>query len=367
MGVKKNQLKWVLSLICLMVFAGACDKHASISDCKPPAWFFENGGHDGIRTGVGEGSSLDEATASAMSEMAGQISTWVSSRSLFLAERSGSASESSFKHQVKLESMHRMKNAKRMNMALCGARYYVKYAVDLRPPALVMADALSSEYPGQNILFIGSPAITDSSFAETVEQIISRQNAGRSTAPEATIPLGLTFADGLWSVHAGRISLPVSDVSELVNLGVYVTEDIKLSLCHRSGESRPLLLRTGDQVFFSVPGGTGFYSIFNIYADGRVSVIAANQALTPEKTIYPDPSGRYVLQASTITPQAPSVDIYLLVLSPTMQDMSAFSALHEDGRTVSGDDSFSTHVLAGWLDSLQKKQVAMLKTRTEPR
>lgn len=123
----------------------------------------------------------------------------------------------------------------------------------------------------------------------------------------------------------------------------------------------------GDEVFFLLSGGAGFFSIFNIYADGRVSVIAANQPMAEAGKIDPDPSGRQVLQASTLEPGSSSVDIYLLVVSPSMQEMSSFSALKEDGRTVTGDDSFSTHVLARWLDGLQQKQVAMLKTRTGPR
>lgn len=367
MGLTTFQLKWVPGLICLTIFFVACNKQMIVPDCKPPAWFFESAGRDGIKTGVGEGANLDEATASAMSEIAGQISIWVSSRSMILAERNGLTSESRFKHQVELESMHRLKNAKRLNMAVCGSRYYVKYSVDLRPPAVVMADALMVEYPGQNILFTGSPAIIGSPFADALRRLMPDQRAELSKNIHIRIPLSLSYTDGIWSVHAGRISLPVSDISDLVDLSGYVTGDVKLGLCDKTGSPRPLLLKTGGQVFFSVPGGEGFYSIFNIYADGRVSVIAANQSVKPESTIFPDPTGRCVLQASTINPHSSSVDVYLLVVSPSMQDMSAFSALHEDGRTVSGDDSFSAHVLAGWLDGIKQKQVAMLKTRTEPR
>jgi hypothetical protein len=367
MGATKHPLIGVLVIICLTFMGTACDKHVPVADCKPPAWFFEHSDHDGIKTGVGEGATLEEAAASAMSEISAQISTWVSSRTMTLAERNGSASESRFKHQVKLESMHRLKNAKRLNMAVCGSRYYVKYSVDLRPPALVMSDALVSEYPGEKILFTGSPALTSSSFAEAVMQITSHQKSDSSKRLETRIPLSLTFTDGIWCVHAGRVSLPVSDVTELVNVGVYVTESVRLGLCDRAGVGRSLLLKTGDEVFFSLSGGSGFFSIFNVYADGRVSVIAANQPMTEAGKIYPDPSGRQVLQASTLEPGSSSVDIYLLVVSPSMQEMSSFSALKEDGRTVSGDDSFSTHVLARWLDGLQQKQVAMLKTRTEPR
>ncbi|MFA6011632.1 MAG: hypothetical protein WC799_16710 [Desulfobacteraceae bacterium] len=367
MGKTKHPLIGVLGIICLTFLGTACEKHAPVADCNPPAWFFESGDRDGFKTGVGEGENLEESAAAAMSEISAQISTWVSSRSMTLAERSGSTSESRFKHQVKLESQHRLKNAKRLNMAVCGKRYYVQYSVDLRPPELVMADALASEYPGEKIFFTGSPALTSSSFAETVMQISSHQKLDSSKRPETRIPLSLTFTDGIWCVHAGRVSLPVSDVSELVNVGVYVTESVKLGLCDRTGAPCSLLMKTGDEVFFSISGGAGFFSIFNTYADGRVSVIAANQPMAEGGIIYPDPSGRQVLQASTIEPGSASVDIYLLVVSPSRLDMTSFSALKEDGRTVSGDDSFSTHVLARWLDGLQKKQVAMLKTRTEPR
>jgi hypothetical protein len=354
-------------MACLTVMGTGCEKRIPVADCHPPAWFFESGDRDGFKTGVGEGENLEEASAAAMAEISAQISTWVSSRSMTLAERSGSSSESRFTHQVNLESQYRLNNAKRLNMAVCGKRYYVKYAVDLRPPTLVMADALVSEYPGEKIRFTGSPALTGSSFAETVTLIMACQEPDRSNRPDTRIPLSLSFMDGIWCVHAGRVSLPVSDVTELVNVGVYVTDTVRLGLCDRAGAPGSLLMKTGDEVFFSISGGSGFFSIFNAYADGRVSVIAANQPMEEGGGIYPDPSGRRVLQASTIEPGSASVDIYLLVVSPTMLDMSSFSALKEDGRTVSGDGSFSTHVFARWLDGLSQKHVDMLKTRTEPR
>lgn len=366
MGVRINQLKKMMVAIGLMFFVSACVKHEPETRCEPPSWFLESTRNDGIKTGVGEGASPEEASTAAMSEIGSQISAWVNSRTEILAERNSSVSESRFHHQVELESKHRLKNAKRLNMAFCGNRYYVKYAVDLRPQAVVMADALLAEYKGETIQLTGSPALTGSSFAQDVKQSMGFRNEEVSKGVVRTIPLHLTFADGIWWVNAGLISLPVSDVSEVVNLNVYATQDVQLDICDRSGTSRPTHVKTGDEVFFSVPGGVGFFTIFNIYADGRVSVIAANQPGKKDRVIFPDPSGKCVLSASTLTPGNPSVDIYLLLLSPTIQDISAFAALHDDGRTVAGDESFSTHVLAKFLDSIGKKQVAILKTRTEP-
>jgi hypothetical protein len=363
MGLQGKYMKGLLGLATLILFATACAENKLETRCEPPVWFFETGTNNGIRTGVGEGANLDAATAAAMSEIGSQISTWVNSRTLALAERNGLSSESRFHHQVELESRHRLKNVRRLNMAVCGNRYYVKYAVDLRPSSAVMAETLADGYPGKNIRFTGSPALTRSSFAEA----LALYHADTPGYEDIKIPLELTFSEGIWWVCAGRVSIPVSDVSELVNLNVYATEGVDFGLCARNGMTRSTLLKTGDEVFFSIPEGEGVYSLFNVYQDGRVSVIAANQPLKKDKTLFPDPSGRCVLQASTLFPHAPSVDTYLLVLCPVPQDMSDFAALHEDGRPVAGDESFSAHILARWLDNIARKKVAILKTRTEPR
>jgi hypothetical protein len=366
MGLRHEGLKLVLAGVCVIFWMAACTGGKPATRCEPPAWLFEKSAVDGIKTGAGEGATPDAATASAMNEISSQISTWVSSRTQVLAERNGQASESRFHHQVELESKHRLNNAKRLNMTHCGDTYYVKYAVDLRPPEVVVAEALGADYPGMAVRFVGSPALTDSPFADDVKRFIPRPDNPEEKGGVIVLPLDLTYTGGIWCVHAGRQTIPVSDVSNLVNLGVYVTGDTTLELCDKTGAARPLTLKTGDEVFFAIPGGAGFYSLFNIYADGRVSVVASNVPMKKSRTLFPDPAGRHVLQAGTIDPKTPSVDTYLLVISKKAQDMTPFSALHDNGKTVSGDDSFSAHILARWLDGIHVKKVALVKTRTEP-
>ncbi|MBU1170181.1 MAG: LPP20 family lipoprotein [Proteobacteria bacterium] len=361
-----KQMGWVLGIIGFLCCVSACVHHAPVIDCKTPAWYSETGGGGGIKTGVGEGESLDAASASAMSDISTQISTWILTESQSLAVRNGSVSESSFRNKVELESKHRLNNAKRLKMEQCGSRYYVKYAVDLRSPAVMMAEALKSEYFGKTIRFTGSSAIIGSPFADAVKRFMA-QTVESSNESEAQVPLDLTFTDGIWCVHAGHISIPVFDVADAVNLGVYVKGDIQFGICDRNGVARSTLLKAGDEFCFSVSGSHGFLSIFNLYADGRVNLVATNCPVSKGRMIYPDPAkDHYVLEASTISPNFSSVDTYIVVICPSIKDMSIFSTLPENGKAISGEDSFSAHILARWLDGMQQKQVAMLKTRTEP-
>lgn len=355
----------VLVTLVLTVWAFGCRTAATPKPCGAPAWFSQTEDDGGLWTGVGEGASLEGARTAALEEISARMGTWVNSQSKGIAERNGTDSVSCFKHQVELESKHRLDNARRLNMERCADRYFVRYAVDMRPPSAVMAESLMDEFPGKKVMFSGSPALTRSFFAADVSRIVS----GGATEKDSVIsvPLSLTCKDGVFFVHGGRLSLPVYDVGAVVDLSVYVTDSVKFNVCERNGAVRSTTFKVGDTFVFSVEGTTGYLTLFNLYPDGRVSLVVANREIKRDKILFPDPSkDGQVLEASTVTPGSPSVDAYLAVICPSAPDVSDFAVLSADGTAVSGDQSFSARVLVDWLDSVTVKEVALLRTRTEP-
>jgi hypothetical protein len=128
-------------------------------------------------------------------------------------------------------------------------------------------------------------------------------------------------------------------------------------------------MKSGQEFIFSVESPQdGYLSIFNIYPDGRVAIIKGNLALNAnKKTIYPHPiEDGIVLQAATIDPEIPGMDIYIAIETKERQNLLEFSQLSNEGNFVSGETTFSAATFSRWFDNLKTKQAAVLKTRTEP-
>ena len=119
-------------------------------------------------------------------------------------------------------------------------------------------------------------------------------------------------------------------------------------------------LRAGDFFAFKVEATEeGFATLFNIYQDGRVSVLEDNIEISssieipgPEAQERGEMFGAYLIEKGK-----PTRDLYMAVLSKRPLLTSNFQKILEANPPVRGEESYQIHRLLNWLKSNEEEIV----------
>lgn len=132
----------------------------------------------------------------------------------------------------------------------------------------------------------------------------------------------------------------------------------------REGDLFALALKSTD------PGP--HLTTFNIYPDGRVSLLQKSQPLATYQEIPPlaqrNAEGG-IFDAHLVTLGVPVQDIFVVVATTERLDTSPFTILKTDRGPLTGEYSYQLHEFMTWLDKQRDilREIAMLHVQTMPR
>ena len=125
-------------------------------------------------------------------------------------------------------------------------------------------------------------------------------------------------------------------------------------------------------VLLSTDPADSFFTTFNVYPDGRVSLLQESRHLAIEQEIPPlaeqDQEGG-IFDAHLAEAGVPAEDVFVVVSTTHPLDTSRFSILQPEGGPVTGEHSYKLHEFMTWLDQQRRilREIALLHVRTEPR
>lgn len=365
-------------LFCMLIFPllllslAACGSK-SVSGPVPdlhPDWYVSLRSEKNILRGVGEGESLAEADAMALADISRQMQVHVKSRIESRTEDTDGSVHRRVAQEVALETSRQIHRADRTYHAPRSGVHYVALEVDLRPDADILAERIRRRWGGEGLSLPetlnleGPKALTQGEMARRLRQLL--------TSPEGSgtrsLPLSLSRRDGGWVLGLCSESLPIAEVKGLFDFSVHTSGDMELFMENPSGKRYPNRLHHGDEVVFRMEGpfASGYLSLFNVYPDGRVSLMEDNLGVKGGGARIPEPSGEYFTNA-ILEPGVAQLDTYVAVLTQRPGSLVRFRHLSDVEGLMEGEGSYGAEVLADFLDRLpEDSAVSVLVVETRP-
>lgn len=228
--------------------------------------------------------------------------------------------------------------------------WHAVFELDTRPPVFRLGQRLGAALrsPGQ-IVFTGNTHLVRSGLARELASSVTIGHA--SAGEEVSLPLRLRRQHGGWYLMAGTEQVRLRDEDLFKALEFPHSPEVLLTLLNNNAQDRPASqLVEGDRFSLRIDAGrTGYLSLFNIYADGRVSLLAANETLrSPSPSVFPEAG--HTFEAGLLAPGVPTRDIYLAAVSEAPLDRMTMHRLRVEQGQVSGEDSYQLEELLALLD-----------------
>jgi LPP20 lipoprotein len=268
-----------------------------------PSWYgtIDSKPHEII--GYGEGGSAKEARAAAMEEIASRLKVRVDSS--FESNTTVKNKEVSSAQQARLKvgSNIILYGAKKLEEGQMGGKWYAAYSYDNRP----FAQRFVSKF-GQKACAGKSNQPLEHSplFAMLVGDL--------KCAPQIELARG----DGVYKLVTGGDAMVIDEETLAATLFAHANPSVSIT------PSKAQVL-DGEDISLAVKSVTaGFVTIFDVYSDGRVSLMLGNY---PQKANsawkFPD-SVMAGKELSLSAEGANAMDMFVVVLSPTKLDISRF-------------------------------------------
>ncbi|MFA9460914.1 hypothetical protein [Thiohalorhabdus methylotrophus] len=352
--------------LCGGLLLAACATDSAAPGPDTPDWFGQPAPHPDLLYGYGRGTSLPDARAEALQDLGQQRSVWVRSAVESRTRRgAGEPSERSYRQQIRLHARQRLDHARRDRVAERGARFYVRWRLDLRPAWAVLAENLRAEWAGEpaRIRWRGPAGLTGAPLVRRLDRALT---GGGDDVRE--VALSLDRRDGDWIYRADGVQLPLADTLAAVDLSGYARGGLRLRAVSAAGRPLGKRLRAGRTFHLRVTGGSpgDRCTLFDLYPDGRVSVLAGNVAIQGSTWTFPPPEGERALRATTGTENEAALDRYLAVCGPGEQDLTRFRRVAAGRGLVRGEWAYAARALLAWLEERKGHAVAVRRVLTVP-
>jgi hypothetical protein len=252
--------------------------------------------------GEGSGKSYAEAKRKALEDVASQISVVIDSK----IEETQSVKNDKYhknfkvhsiqKTKVKLEDYEIVEKRKENN------QFFVKIKYDNIPSL----DKFASKTP------------------YTKEQIKNfiKKDFGKS------LGLELVRKDKKWYIKYKDILQKLDKKDFYLFFKTTNRKDLKISLYNK----RRNVLYNGDEFSFLIKSAkSGYITIFDVYEDGTVSILAKNLKINKKrKLIFPDENFDSVLEASLLQNQKETFDMYVVIFTKKKRNFDEFISAYED-------------------------------------
>lgn len=333
---------------------------------------------DHFVVGVGVGESLAKARQYALSEIAQKLSSRVSVTTKSTTRSIDDYESQSFDQDVSIESDVAIDNA----VELCRdvddprGKVYVVYQLDKRPLVQKVYSDLTRQWQGnlpKTLHFKGPSILVNSHFISELREKLERDNS----TLEKTVVIDLKRQNNRWVLSVNdSATYTVADRKFLSFIAPDFAGTVKaLDIDIASGEAprppadfrfaRSVRLKHGDDFSFRVASRrNGYFSLFNIYEDGRIANLLENRFIDTNSAFqYPD-GGTFtslVLEDGKTT-----YDVYIGVLTANPIVLSEFAKLESRGGFLAGDDYYQFDQFLRWFDFVDPIGVSTLEARTDP-
>ena len=320
------------------------------NDSREPGWYRKLAPAPSRLVGYGNAPTREQAVLSAREEAAAQLGVEVQSavsRRIVDDNRKVSAvSESRAESKV----ARRLNNTRVLREEQIGGIHFVAIEADLRDTQKRLADEIMARY-GKVGRFTGPSQIAGSPLLQGVRELSA--GAEKSTP---SVELALSRSGDDWRLRAGDLTLTIDreDLHRLIDWSAAPRHTLALATIDARSQ-KPVDRLQGGRAFYlrlANPSARTFYSIFNVYVDGRVTLLAEN--LTVEaggrELGFPSAAERErgtALEAARTDPRTIDTDTYLVVASPAkLQNQRILS---QKDRVVVEGSSYAADLLLNLL------------------
>ncbi|MZR63752.1 LPP20 family lipoprotein [Alcanivorax sp. DP30] len=294
--------------------------------------------------GYGQGASFQQAKAEALKDISERISVQVTGKSVSTSQLNNGESSSSFQSSARIDTRLRIQQA----VQVCSDNgdpsgdWHVVFEFDTRSAVQQLAATLNKSLAGNRVRLEGNPYLLGS-------QLINELRAGLHVGHgQNAQPLSLSLKrqHGGWYLVAGDQQVRLSDDDIFQSMHFAGSSELILSLIKTADTGQQLdQLLVGDQFSLRVDSTLeGFLSIFNVYADGRVSVLAANQPID-EGGLKILPGGSMTYEAGLLESGKTARDFYLAIVTDERIQSATLHHLRESHGMVEGESSYQLHRL----------------------
>lgn len=348
------------------------DESVSAREVEPPEWYvnpFYPPRGDRILKGYGQGETAAAARMDALGDIGRQLGVTVRSVtedvSMEWVEAQERVIQEAYHQQTRSEATHHLKDWDVVRSERHGGRHFAQVRLDRRPAAVVAAARLARRLPSNvgEVEWAGPEALTEGALVREMERHL-RWDRGAERRLE--VALALVRLDERWHLRITpdggdpfHVPLDEPDFHSVFAWSALDGDSLGLALLPL-GEARGYnRLRHGDPFVFEarIPDvEAGYLTVFNVYEDGRVSVLEEN-APAEATVAIPDSSiqqrgGAFVAQ--TLLEGEPTQDLYVAVLSSEVLATSEFQRMLENLPPVEGEGAYRVHELVQWLARHQR-------------
>ncbi|MDY0361205.1 MAG: hypothetical protein RBR08_07120 [Desulforegulaceae bacterium] len=361
-------MKHLSVLLFCLFFMFSCSSKESKSKIDFPQWYFKIVSSDFIIRGTGAGLTFKEAQAEAFAKISSQINVMVEEEIDIIKKRQGTEIASYAKQQIKIGSQNKINNARLLKSEIKNNFYFTAYEVDSRPFYMILAEKIKNRFEKdfdiipKNLKFTGNPLIISSHAAKQIEKTFV--NSGGKGTKE--VFLNLERKNNSWILSSGADFVYVPEIFNVLNLKNSGDGLVKLSLLDKNLNKISNRLQNEKQFRFliSTKEKSGFVSVFNLYSDGRVSILAENLEVKENTLFYPVTSSENIFEAGLLEKGHAVLDYYIAVYSKNPVNCINF---RKAGCSLAqGEGAYLAHGLADLLYSSDVDSFYCLAVETVP-
>lgn len=337
-----------------------------------PDWYGQQSTADPDRlVGYGRGPNRDVADQKALADIGRQRESWVQSETDSRVEHKRDGNTDRYLRQrIQIQSQQRIRDARRVHTASQDGRYFVEWQVDLRPPWQILAERVLAQWRQQDqrqpgdIQWQAPKALAQARFAERLRGRLT----DASQASRKRIALHLDRRDESWSVQLLGASQTIDNLFGVLDLSVYATPNLELAVSDAAGQALGQRLTAGQRFYFRLINDSTYphCALFNVYPDGRVSLLRPPFKLANSQRIIPNPQTNIIFEAATLADDQVALDTYLAVCTAQLDKLTQFRLLRADAGFVQGQAAYQAHRLVEWLDAMDNKAVAAIEIESVP-
>lgn len=304
-----------------------------VSEPTPPKWYTTIHAKTGRIIGFGQSHSRDQAKSQALADISSQLDVQVKSQiksSVAVVDNGVTRAEST---KYELSATQRLQNTRVVTEEASSGITYIALEFDARPTEQITADQLLAEWAGQRpaeIIWKGHRWLANSDFVSKLhQQLVSSNGLGTRE-----VHIALTRRNDRWQIGFDNAVVPIENSDLMRLLGIQTADpSFRLGVFELRTAQARTRLKVGDAFFlkFDVSKPGDYFTLFNLYHDGRLAVIQDSQKTEHEQS-FPSGENRkkgFALSAQTVMPKEPSVDVYLAVMSSNPLDTSAFESVSD--------------------------------------
>ena len=311
--------------------------------------------------GYGEGENFQQAKVEALREIAERIQVRVTGRSVSSTHMAGEDASASFLSTATLETTLRIDSAVQVcsHHSVKGDRWHAVFEFDSRSAVQRLIATLNETFHGQPVVLDGNPYLLESQLVNELRAGLT----GKGAEDAMTVWVALKRLHGGWYLSAGEHQVRLAPQDILQAIHFTGSQTLLLSLIKKTGASASVdQLLEGDAFALRVDSTqSGYLSLFNLYADGRVSVLSANGLVTANKAEVV-PQEELTFEAALAETGKATRDLYLAVLSDEPLPPSTLHQLRLGQGLVEGEDSYQLPILLGLLKQVNPRVASTMVT-----